>query len=60
MCEHECPLDEVRVQAAKLASIHVVNLEDAQGTDAVLAACKKWLKAQRDTPAKRRDALLKK
>ena len=40
--------------------MHVVNWEGAQGADTVLAACRKWLKACKDTPAKRRDALLKK
>ena len=60
LCEHVCLVDEVRVHAAKLAPMHVVNWEDAQGADAALAACRKWLKAQKDTPAERRDALLKK
>ena len=58
--EHAHLVDEVRIQAAKLASMHVVNWEDAQGADVVLAACRKWLKAQRDTPAEKGDALLKK
>ena len=40
--------------------MHVVNWEDAQGADAALAACRKWLKAHKDTPAKKRDALLRK
>ena len=40
--------------------MHVVNWEDAQGADVALAACRKWLKAQKDTPAEKRDALLKK
>ena len=37
--EHVCLVDEVRVQVAKLAPMHVVNWEDAQGTDVVLAGC---------------------
>ena len=45
LCEHVCLVDEAKVQAAKLAPMHVVNWEDAQGADAVLAACRKWLKA---------------
>ena len=45
LCEHVCLEDEVRVQAAKLAPMHVVNWEDAQEADAVLAAHRKWLKA---------------
>ena len=48
------------MQAAKLAPMHIVNWEDAQGADVALAACKKWLKAQKDTSAEKRDALLKK
>ena len=60
LCEHVCAVDEVRVQAVKLAPMHVVNWEDAQGADAVLAACIKWLKACKDTPAEKRDAMLKK
>ena len=40
--------------------MHVVNWKDAQGADAALAACRKWLKAQKDTPVEKRDALLKK
>ena len=60
MCEHVCLVDEVRVQTAKLALMHVVNWEDAQGADTALAACRKWLKAQKDTPVEKIDALLKK
>ena len=48
------------MQAAKLAPMHVVNWEDAQGADATLAACGKCLKAHKDTPVEKRDALLKK
>ena len=58
--KHVCLVEEARVQATRLVPMHVVNWEDAQGTDMVLAACRKWLKAHKDTPAKSRDALLKK
>ena len=58
--EHVRLVDEARVQAARLAPMHVVNWEDAQGADMVLAACRKWLKACKDTPAEKRDALLRK
>ena len=58
--KHVCLVDEVQVQAARLAPMHVVKWEDAQGADTVLAACRKWLKTCKDTPAERRDALLKK
>ena len=60
LCKHVCLVDEARVQAAKLAPMHVVNWEDAQGADVVLAACRKWLKAREDTPVEKRDVLLKK
>ena len=58
--EHVHLVDEVRVQAAKLAPMHVVSWEDTRGADVVLAACRKWLKACKDTPAEKRDALLRK
>ena len=58
--KHVHLVDGVRVQAARLALMHVVNWEDAQEADMVLAACRKWIKAHKDTPAERRDALLKK
>ena len=60
LCKHVHLADEARVQAARLALMHVVNWEDAQGVGMVLAACRKWLKAHKDTPPERRDALLKK
>ena len=40
LCEHVHLVDEMRVQAAKLAPMHVVNWKDAQGADVVLAACR--------------------
>ena len=48
------------MQAAKLAPMHVVNWKDIQGADVMLAACRKWLKACKDIPAEKRDALLRK
>ena len=48
------------MQGCKLTPVHVVNWEDTQEADMVLAACRKWLKACKDTPTKKRDALLKK
>ena len=39
LCEH-IHLDEVRMQAAKLLPMHVVNWEDAQETDVVLPVCR--------------------
>ena len=60
LCEHVHLVDEVRVQAAKLAPMHVVNWEDAQRADAALAACRRWPKARKNTPTEERDALLRK
>ena len=60
LCEHVHLEDEVRVQVAKLAPMHVVDWEEAQEADTVLPACRKWLKACKDTPPQKRDALLKK
>ena len=60
LCKHVLLEDEARVQVAKLAPMHVVNWEEAQEADTVLATCKKWLKAHKDTPIEKRDALLKK
>ena len=60
LCEHVHLEDEVRVQAAKLVPMHEVDWGEAQETDVVLATCRKWLKAHKDTPPKKRDALLKK
>ena len=41
--EHEHLSREARVQAAKLAPIHIVDWAEAQEADAALAACCKWL-----------------
>ena len=48
------------MQAAKLAFIHVVDGGEAQEADVVLASCRKWLRAHKDAPPQKRDALLKK
>ena len=50
----------MRVQAAKLAPMHIVDWAEAQEADATLAACRKWLHLRRDTPLPKWDALLKK
>ena len=58
--EHEHLSLEVRVQAAKLAPMHIVDWEEAQEADIALATCCKWLCLKRDTPFPEQDALLKK
>ena len=58
--EHEHLSQEVRVQVAKLAPMHIVDWAEAQEADATLATCCKWLHLRRDTLLPKRDALLKK
>ena len=60
LCEHVHLENEAWVQVAKLAPTHIVVWGEAQEVDAVLAACRKWLRAHRDNPPRKRDALLKK
>ena len=57
--EHECLSQEARVQASKLAPMHIVDWEGAQEADATVATCHKWLHLRRDMPLSKRDALLK-
>ena len=57
---HEHLSWEVRVQAAKLAPMHIVDWAEAQEADNALAECCKWLCLRRDTPLPKWDALLKK
>ena len=47
------------MQAAKLAPMHIVDWGETQEVDAVLTTCQRWLRACRDTPPQKRDALLK-
>ena len=48
--EHRCLSHEARVQAMKLAPMHIVDWAEAQEADAALAACCKWLCIRKDTP----------
>ena len=57
--EHEHLCQEARVQAVKLAPMHIVDWEEAQEADAALAACHKWLYLSRDMPLLKWDAILK-
>ena len=57
--EHEHLSQEARVQAVKLAPMHIVDWEEAQEADAALAACRKWLHLRKDTLLPKRDAFLK-
>ena len=57
--EHECLSQEARVQAAKLAPMHIVDWEEAQEADAALATCRKWLCLRKDTLLPKWNAFLK-
>ena len=57
--EHERLSQEVRVQAVKLEPMYIVDWEEAQEADALLAVCRKWLHFQKDMLLQQRDALLK-
>ena len=57
--EHERLSQEARVQAMKLAPMHIIDWEEAQEADAALATCPKWLHLSKDTPLPRWDTLLK-
>ena len=48
--EHEHLSHEARVQAAKLAPMHIVDWAEAQEVDAALTTCHKWLCIRKDTP----------
>ena len=58
--EHEHLSQEARVQAVKLAPMHILDWAEAQEVDAALAACCKWLHIRKDTLLPKWDALLKK
>ena len=60
LCEHVHLADEARVQAVRLAPMHVVDWQEAQEGDAALATCIKCLKARKDTPAEQWDTQPKK
>ena len=57
--EHEHLSQEARVQAVKLAPMHIVDWEEAQEADAALATCHKWLCLRKDTLLPKWDAFLK-
>ena len=57
--EHEHLSQEVRMQATKLAPMHIIDWEEAQEADAALATCHKWLCVRQDMPLLRWDTLLK-
>ena len=57
--EHECLSQEARVQVAKFAPMHIIDWEEAQEADTVLATCCKWLCLRKDTPLPQWDTFLK-
>ena len=56
--EHEHLSQEARMQAEKLAQMHIVDWEEAQEADTVLATCHKWLCLRKDTPLPWQDTFL--
>ena len=59
MEEHEHLSQEARVQAAKLPPMHIIDWEEAQEADTVLAACHKWLHLRKGMPLPGWDTFLK-
>ena len=57
--EHEHLSQEVRVQVAKLAPMHIIDWEETQEADTALAVCHKWLLLRKDTLLPRWDTFLK-
>ena len=57
--EHDCLNEELHTLTLKLAPMHVTNWEEAQGEDAILAACRKWMSTKKDVPLQKRGALLR-
>ena len=57
LCEHVHLENEVHVQVAKLAPMHVLNWREVQEVDVVLVIYRRWLHTHKDTPFPRRDAL---
>ena len=58
--EHKHLSRKARVQAVKLAPMHIVDWAEAQEVDTALATCCKWLCIRKDTPLLKQDVLLKK
>ena len=57
--EHERLGEEARLQAMKLAPMHMVDWAESQDSDPMLAACKKWLRMCKEIPSPKRDTLLR-
>ena len=57
--EHEHLSQEARVQVVKLATMHIVDWEEAQEADTALVMGHKWLRPRKDTPLPRQNAFLK-
>ena len=57
--ECDCLDNEAQACALKLPSMHMINWEDAQHEEMLLAACCKWLSMKKSITPHRRDALLK-
>ena len=56
--EYEWLREEARLQATKLAPMHVVDWVESQDSDPMLATCKKWLRTHKEVLSPKRDTLL--
>ena len=56
--EYEWLREEARLQATKLAPMHVVDWVESQDSDPMLATCKKWLRMRKEVLSPKRDTLL--
>ena len=57
--EHDCLDEESQAHTLKLVPMNVTNWEEAQGEDALLATCCKWMSTKKDISPQKRDALLR-
>ena len=56
--EYEWLREEARLEATKLAPMHVVDWVESQDSDPMLATCKKWLRTHKEVLSPKRDTLL--
>ena len=57
--EHDRLSEESQASTLRLAPMHVINWAQAQGEDALLAACQKWMHTRKGVALQKRDALLR-
>ena len=57
--EHDHLCEESQACTLTLAPMHMTNWAEAQGEDALVAACQKWMCTRKDVALQKRDTLLK-